>query len=132
MSELVHGYVLVRLTSDDYSVPKGSIGVVQDECEHMPDFYKVEWPEEGVSSVPVAGADLKKLGWFHVPVRDRTMEKRLVSTIRELDNMPRTTTLSGRLLARLRARRANREQELNARRRQAGLDPVTLEPEDTP
>lgn len=78
---------LVRLKSDGYSVPVGTLGVIREHLERLDTeterFYEVSWlgplyeggsvvessvPTPGGASLPVAGSDLEPLGELAVAV----------------------------------------------------------------
>ncbi|MET0603603.1 MAG: hypothetical protein ABW167_16575 [Baekduia sp.] len=59
---------MVRLTSRDYSVPKGSLGIVMGVCEHIePEAYEVQWIERGGLSAPVLPGDLEHVSEILLP-----------------------------------------------------------------
>lgn len=77
MSNLAIQVILVRLKSDEYSVPKGSIGYISEvfptDTRIMSEAHSftVGWmsqPGPGGSSTPVIPEDLESLGYLYVRV----------------------------------------------------------------
>lgn len=67
--KIVTVYQLVRLDADGYSVPRGTLGFIDERCEFIPNAVHVQWLEyfPGGGSVPVYEDDLKEAGTFSVP-----------------------------------------------------------------
>lgn len=70
MSGLCVTYKAVRLASNDYSVPKGSIGIVMEQLDNYdPPAYSVQWVDPiGGRSTPVMDADLAYLREILIPI----------------------------------------------------------------
>lgn len=84
MSNLAIQVILVRLKSDEYSVPKGSIGHISElyptdsKTIREARNYTVSWtndPGYGGSSTPVMPDDLESLGYFYVRVGRDTVNQ---------------------------------------------------------
>lgn len=66
--KLMDLYRVARLTSADYSVPKGSLGIIMGVCEHFePEAYEVQWIERGGLSAPVLRGDLEHVSEIFLP-----------------------------------------------------------------
>jgi hypothetical protein len=70
MSELKHAYHVAQLTSDEYSIPKGSIGIVMKSLgsSDLEEAYEVQWIEHGGLSAPVWGRDLEQIREIFMPI----------------------------------------------------------------
>jgi hypothetical protein len=69
-------YTVVRLVSEDYSVPSGSLGLVDEQLKHIPSVYAIRWlPPNSGTSVPVHEEHLEKAGEFLLPIPDHLVEK---------------------------------------------------------
>lgn len=69
---------LVRLESDEYSVPSGTLGVIDSSTDDGAPRHFVAWcgSENGPhGSGPILDADLEQVGWLHVRLPDETEER---------------------------------------------------------
>lgn len=69
-------YTVVRLVSYDYSVPNGSLGLVDEQLQHMERAYAIRWlPPLSGTSVPVHEEHLESAGEFLLPIPGHVAEK---------------------------------------------------------
>lgn len=64
-------FSVYKLTSDEYSVPRGSFCLVDEELEKMTGFVAVRWlPPHSGGSLPVSLEDLEDAGELSIPLKN--------------------------------------------------------------
>jgi hypothetical protein len=83
--KLVSLYRVARLTSDDYSIPRGELCIPMAQLDgYEPDAFEVQWITRGGLSAPVLATDLEHVSEIHMPIPDPPEPTDLQKAIAEL------------------------------------------------